>query len=336
MAEIKYQKLVNSLLVEVENLLKPYNLSLADAKKIATAVQYTSDFYIKQPEASTPWHIKEVQIANIAYYYPLNTLRCFDVIKKNLQGFKDLDSKSIVDLGSGLGAFSRAFSCFFKDISVTNIEDSIEAINLHKKIASINNIKWQQELNDSLKDSDLLTMSYSYTENISIPKNASSLFIIEPSTKEDFSRLLELRKSLLQNNWTLIGPCSHSEKCPLEDGRKDWCHFSFAIDLPDSIKKIESFLPWKNQSLSYSYLFASSKKFKDYDYNLRIIGRPRKEKGKSRQLVCRSEKREFLSVLKKDKFHLNLESGDKVKLIDEQKKGNEIRVSSPEQIIKLN
>ncbi len=82
----------------------------ATAQHIADCVLRMSDFYIDQPLAPTPWQERWCQIAQVAYFLPLNYLRaqavwdeCQKQIKKNNFEFS---RKGLIDFGSGLGAAS--------------------------------------------------------------------------------------------------------------------------------------------------------------------------------------------------------------------------------------
>jgi hypothetical protein len=141
----------------------------------------------------------------------------------------------------------------------------------------------------------------------------------------------------------------HQEKCPLlEDSKNDWCHDRTHFEKPEALQKIENLLPIKNDTLTYSYLFAKkdTHKFppspskvnstsKENISNARVIGDFLNEKGKTRQMVCRSPKREFLTQLKRHSQPTQFQRGD-ILSIDGNAKiiGNEIRVNNVLSVIK--
>ncbi|MCB0408374.1 MAG: hypothetical protein KDD34_09230, partial [Bdellovibrionales bacterium] len=111
--------------------------------------------------------------------------------------------------------------------------------------------------------------------------------------------LMSFRKLLIENGFFVLAPCTHQGLCPLlTHSKKDWCYDRVFLEAPDWFKKLESHLPMKNRTLTFSYLIAS-KKFKPHlpKNSARVIGDTLKEKGKTRQMVCRGQEREFLSWL---------------------------------------
>jgi len=64
------------------------------------------------------------------------------------------------------------------------------------------------------------------------------------------------------------------------------------------VEDLEALLPMKNRTLTYSYLLLS-REIQDQTWRgaARVIGDTLEENGKTRQLICRGAKREFLSWL---------------------------------------
>ena len=51
-----------------------------------------------------------------------------------------------------------------------------------------------------------------------------SVLIIEPALKEPTRRLHRLRVRLIEEGWTVFGPCLHQGPCPMLAAERDWCH----------------------------------------------------------------------------------------------------------------
>ena len=101
---------------------------------------------------------------------------------------------------------------------------------------------------------------------------------------------------LLENDYHIWAPCTHSDKCPLlEESDRDWCHDRFPPFLPSWWKNLEAGLPMKNQSITVSYLLARKKPLPSETKFVRVTGDPLHEKTKMRQLICRGPHREFIS-----------------------------------------
>lgn len=290
-----------SLEASISTLLKNWDLSLTDSKRIAEAVLKMSDFYIAQPEAQTPWQEKWCQIAQTAYFLPLNFLRAQSVyLESKARGFP-ISENEILDFGSGLGAGSLPWSLDYRG-SLVFVERSQQAQKLHSQILQ-KNARWISESEIRPAKNRTAVFSYSLTELSKVPDwahDCESLILIEPSTREDGRRLLEKRKDLLTQGFSMWAPCPHQEGCPLyEDSKTDWCHDRIHFEMPKWFVEIEKHLPMKNATLTFCYLLAS-KQPSPVVNQWRMVGDQLEEKGKTRQLLCRNSKRQFLAWMHRD------------------------------------
>lgn len=287
----------------ITGILSKWNLSLSDSRKIAESVLKMSDFYIAHPEASTPWKEAWCQIAQLSYFLPLNYLRSSSVFQEAQARQFPFEASELLDFGSGLGAGSLPW---LKDFSGRFVftEQSIEAQKIHqdilKELGFQGKAEWITEKQVSSRSGRTGLFSYSLTELEKIPAWAlecESLILIEPSTREDGRKLLQKRKDLLAQGYSMWAPCPHQLGCPLfEDSKTDWCHDRIHVAMPDWFRKIEERLPMKNATLTFSYLLAS-KQPSPVISKWRTVGDQLEEKGKTRQLLCRGPKREFLAWL---------------------------------------
>lgn len=338
MAEIKLQ-LLNKYIPLIEESLSRFNLSLNESEKISQSVKKLSDYYIENPKLTTPWKESFTQIAYLAYYFPLNFLRNYSMFQSISKTYGDLSYHSLIDIGSGLGSLSASLPNEWGVEKVYNVEQSGIAIDLHKELFVEENKKhlWKKSIENSSVENSLLSFSYSLTENLDIEKYldiSEDILIIEPSTKGDFRYLESVRTLFLEKKYHILAPCTHREGCPLSTGKSDWCHFSYAQELPEYIQEIERYLPWQHRALSYSYLFVSKKKKSKVEGLTRVVGNLLKEKAKEKQMICRGDKREFLSSLKKNPYHLSLDRGDLIDIDDYEEKGNELRLHPNSKIVK--
>lgn len=331
---------------EQQHLLKRLGVDPSDAKILAAAVKRLSDFYVKHPEKSTPWHENWVQIAYLVYYMPLNWWRASGVLNRGqqLNFFDGFDH--YIDFGSGLGSVSHAFDALglrFK--SGVCLEQGREAIEIHRSLAeySLTPLAWQSEASMSpIRPGTLAVFSYSFTEMQSLPKwvdDCDGLMLIEPSTKDDARRLQKLRSELLIQGWYVWGPCTHSKPCPLLiAGERDWCHDRFTWDQPAWLKAIESYLPIKNGTLPCAWMLFKKTPNTLSDLALaRVTGDLLEYKGYAKQLICRGSSREFLSWQKKIfKKYPRLHRGELVHIRqDVETKGNELRLSDEQDVFIL-
>ncbi len=325
---MRYFEIPKSLESSIQKVLEGLGVLISDVRTISQAVRKMSDFYIQNPEAQTPWDKDWAQIAQLAYYLPLNYLRARAVVEEGARlGFFD-GLSSVLETGSGLGALTAHFENHFSEVYCREI--STLANQIHQKLFSYPKNFLDKK---SHQTADAIAFSYALTElgfKKDFFKSYRAVLIIEPSTSQDGRRLLELREELIQEGFFIWAPCTHQKKCPLLHlSKRDWCHDRIHIKMPDWFLKIEEDLPFKNKTITFSYLLARKDKKHSFKTNLaRVTGDLLKEKGKKRILVCRNDKREFLSTLDRDGLNLELHRGELIDLdqYSFEEKSNELRL----------
>jgi hypothetical protein len=288
------------------------------SKSLAEDVLQLSDYYIHNPDSPTPWEKEWAQRASLVYYWPLNTLR-LQRIKSELMGqnfFVGLNH--FIDYGAG----AATASWVFKDLFVK--QHLLERSSIPQK--------WFPQFNwapsSKANEKSLTVFSYSLTELTTLPDwsfDSEALLIIEPSTQKDGRKLLELRQLLIEKSYSIWAPCPHQLACPLlTESKTDWCHDRVHIEKPQWFEDIEKYLPMKNNTLTFSYIAARKKPPPTSTWS-RLVGDQLKEKGKSRQLICRGPHREFLSWMHRDGEVPEFHRGDRIILENFEKKSNELR-----------
>ncbi len=306
-------------------------------KVLAEQILKLSDFFIDRPDDQTPWSENYCKQAYRHYYLPLNFLRAELVIRRGIEVgfFKNIDTT--IDWGAGPGTASFALA---KNLVLKNqilIEKSNDALRAFQDLQpQLRNPNQTTELNLKKINSDvkktMLVFSYSLTEMNTLPEGWNqfeALMILEPATKQDGRKLLELRNKLISEGFTIWAPCVHQQSCPLlEESKTDWCHDRVAVDAPKWFLQLEQYLPFKNKTITTSYLLArKTKPDFNFENKIRLTGDSLNEKGKTRQLACRGPAREFLTWMHKDIKAQTLPRGDLVTLhSDIEFKSNEIRL----------
>lgn len=310
---------------------------------IANSVQRLSDFYINNPEAETPWTDKFTQQAYRHYYLPLNYLRCEQVIKRGTEvGFFD-GLHTFIDWGAGPGTASLALANseikpqIKKQTLFDLSKNTLNAFSdLHGNLINKNYLDFL-DLRTAYPDkkNTCLVFSYSLTERNSLPAGYSdyeALMILEPSTSEDGRKLLELRQQLISEGYSMWAPCTHQLACPLLTlSKNDWCHDRVHVKPPTWFTQLEQLLPMKNKTITTSYLLARKQKPPaGLTAKARLTGDSMPEKGKTRQLVCRNDQREFLTWMHKSIEPQTFPRGDLIEIpLGTEIKSNEIRLKSP-------
>lgn len=318
-------------------------------KAMAESILKLSDHFIFSTGDKTPWDNKETFDAYLFYFFPLNYLRWLKVIEQtNRLNFFD-GVTELVDFGAGLGTASLALTQTLKSKikKIHVVEDSDKAINFIKTHQHFFNseLTFEKKFSESIISKEqVLLLSYSLVELESLPQwalNFEKIIIIEPSTQIVGRKLMRLRESLIQNDFSVAAPCTHQGSCPLlEQSKTDWCHDRTEVELPPWMQKIEFYLPMKNKTLTYSYLALQKNSKNTFDTKkseqqskpfVRVVGDPLFEKGRTRQLICRNENREYLTQLNREHKGKtwSYDRGDLIQLPDNiEYKNNELRIKN--------
>lgn len=330
----RYFSVPTELEQKIDSALKMhFKLSLQDSQKLAESIKKLSDYFIQNPEGSTPWHESWAQIAYLVYFLPLNHARIQAVVKEaqTQNFFEGLDR--VIDFGSGFGTASLALTEHFQRFTLV---EKAKDICSHFAFLPSDQSTWFDKASSFVQQQTTLAVfSYSLTELAELPiwaKKMEALMILEPSTQQDGRKLLELRQKLIEVGFSLWAPCTHQGKCPLlTQSKADWCHDRIHFEMPKWFANFEYHLPMKNRTLTTSYLLARKKKAPARAANIaRTVGDRLEEKGKDRQMLCRGEEREFLAWMHKQELRQEIPRGVLVELPeDAQKVSNELRLKSP-------
>ncbi len=310
--------------------------------QLAAEVLRLSDYFIQNPSGQTPWSETYCQNAYRYYFLPLNFIRVENVIRRGQQidFFKNFETT--IDWGAGPGTASLAVAA--NEVLRLQIKNQILIEKSGKAISVFSDLKSQLINPDSTTElylknlkcdpaKSLLIFSYSLTEMMTLPPQwdqFEGLMILEPATSQDGRKLLQLRETLIAKGYTLWAPCTHQQACPLlHESKHDWCHDRFHVDAPDWFRELEDHLPMKNKTVTTSYLLARKLK-PDFNFEnkARLTGDSLKENGKTRQLMCRSPQREFLTWMNKEMHAQVLDRGILIEVPkDSVQKSNEIRTA---------
>lgn len=322
----------------------------ADIKTLAASALRLSNHYVSNPLERSPWQEPWAIQALLAYYHPLNLSRASTVGRRGqarqfFSGFTDL-----VDIGCGSGAASLGLRPFapFERVHLFDRDHRVveRAARLHASVSNSDSelappaeissraLNLQSDPLPSFSPRHLIVLSYVLTELQDERESATlirrltssamgGLVIIEPSTSDDARKLQRLRHTLQEAGFYIWAPCTHAEECPLLlHSEKDWCHDRTVPLKPDWWEALESRLPIKNETVTFSYLLARREPPPKAPDLARVTGDTLIEKGKNRQLLCRSSSREFLSWfpqrLTKQLADFRFERGDLFQLGDNE------------------
>ena len=311
-------------------------------------MQQISDFYISRPTGKTPYELPGAPAAYLLYYTLLNHVRCAAVFAeaRDLGFFHGINR--FVDWGSGMGAAWLAVRHVAGDLFSSSFALDRSSRALDTQIALRRALSWEGKSHDVSVDEKNLraflgdgpargtmaVFSYSLTELDRLPDwvlDQESIAIIEPGTNQDGRRLLAIRADLIAAGYKIWAPCTHQGACPLlSHSKTDWCHNRVEWSQPDFYQAIEAHLPMKHRTLVYSYLLARKSIVPPRALSglARLTGDQMRQKGQTRQMVCRGSEREFLSWQHRHGEAPEFRRGELVRIPGEAvTKGTDIRVT---------
>lgn len=336
---LKAKKLPNTFEERRALALARLSQNLQDARALAPKIVELSDHFIHHVGVATPWKNAGTWPSYLKYFLPLNLARVLTVFGE-VERFLPAESiGEIWDFGSGPGTVHWALEeqAWLKPVPLYCLESAKEAVQAHRDLIALLPTHWQPTWNGYLKPGpqSLAVFSYSFLEmrgDLPDLKDFSHILIVEPSTRECGRELMSWRAKLMGQGFTPLAPCTHGHSCPLlTRSTRDWCHLRIGFEGPADWAELESFLPMKNRTLTYSYLLMSRTVTEPpYRGAVRVLGDTLEERGKSRQLICRSDKREFLSWLHKEQTPPVIPSGSLIPDLGETvEKSDEIRPKNP-------
>jgi ribosomal protein RSM22 (predicted rRNA methylase) len=150
--------------------------------------------------------------------------------------------RSILDVGAGPGTASWAALARWPEIAqITLVEADARFADLAVQFAQKSELPALQQaqvlkmkLASAASKADLVMGAYVFAE---LEERAAGqaalhlwnlteniLILVEPGTPRGFARIRNARAALLDAGAHIVGPCTHSNACPMSG--KDWCHFT--------------------------------------------------------------------------------------------------------------
>lgn len=271
--------------------------------------------------------------AYLLYYWPVSYMQisfAFNSCTPFLPN--DLQSVSILDIGSGPAPASMAIcdllsSIITNQIEVTLVDSSTKAMELAKRIygddnpnVKVRTIKTdlQQGLPPMSTKFDIIVMSHSINElwkdkadkverrsefinhiaeNL---KPKGLLLISEPALLETSRNLIQVRDILVKNGFGILSPCLKTDSCPALSSPNHTCHAEIQWNPCEPVASIARSAKLDRESVKMTF-FAFSKNTSvpiQYDNAIyRVVSDGMLNKsGRIRYLLCDGEKRIPLSA----------------------------------------
>ncbi len=218
----------------------------------------------------------------------------------------ELAVRSVLDLGCGPATATLAAAQVFGGLEAATLVDrDAQWLRLSERIlaaadarlaASSRFAALDLRLPIGLGEHDLIVISYALGE-LATPLTGivverawalarRAIAVIEPGTPRGFSTILAARDALIAADGTIVAPCTHAGRCPL-DGR-DWCHFDTRVDRTQQHQRVKAgTLPYEIEK--YSYVIAAKRVPEENRRAARIIKHPLKRSGHVILDLCTAE-----------------------------------------------
>lgn len=112
-----------------------------------------------------------------------------------------------------------------------------------------------------------------------------TILILEPALQRQTRRLMELREGFLVAPWSLEAPCPCAGSCPMLTLKGQWCVAELEWDPPRWFRDLDGAAGLDRRRLSFAYLLAR-RDAPARAASARIVGVPKKQKGKTQRWLC--------------------------------------------------
>jgi ribosomal protein RSM22 (predicted rRNA methylase) len=252
-----------------------------------------------------------------ATYAVMNT--CIQMIPKNFT------PESLLDIGAGPGTTAIAALDLWPELKLATLVEHHPCMNnFSKKLfdsftanTTFDHIQKDIQTFSPSRNYDLVTLGYvlgelsqnQQSEILTKAWNATNRFLIitMPGTPDGYQILMFARNFLIEHKATVLAPCPHNQKCPLEL-TTDWCHFSVRLHRTKAHKHAKhGTLGYEDEK--FSYLIMSKKELTQQP--ARILKKPIKKPGHvlidlctvegiNREIIPKSQKEIYKNSLKKN------------------------------------
>jgi len=222
---------------------------------------------------------------------------------------------SVLDWGCGSGIAAREFAAQAQAAHYVLWDRSAAAREFAaKKLREIAGAARVETARPAPEASfDLLLVSHvigelredALAELLGLAQRARAVVWVEPGERASSRALMALRDQLLPGR-RVIAPCTHSAACGLNrpDRERDWCH-SFAAAAPEAFtsahwREFSRRLKIDLRSVPYAYFALGPGAGTSLPGAIRILGRPRLEKGRAMIDACDEIGVRVLRVLERD------------------------------------
>ena len=215
---------------------------------------------------------------------------------------RELQVRSMVDLGGGTGAASWAAAEAFDTLERVEVVDaSAAALQLGRRLArhgppAVSTATWTRSVVHEAfvaPTADLAVIGYVLGELPealhrplvrTVTTSSRLALVLEPGTPRGYAAVLAARSLLVASGWHVLAPCPQDGPCPVAGRRGDWCHFAVRLDRSALHRHLKD-AALGHEDEKFSYVFASREPV--VPAASRVLRRPVRRKGLVQLELCR-------------------------------------------------
>jgi len=132
---------------------------------------------------------------------------------------------------------------------------------------------------------------------LTLARRSGTLVILEPAQRVASRALSRVRGALLEARLGVIGPCPHSDRCPvLAPGAKDWCVVDVPFRRPPVVAAVDDILDLDRRSITVSYLALSKQARDPKGAVMEVLSEPMRSKHGTVIYLCSARGRVALTL----------------------------------------
>ncbi len=207
--------------------------------------------------------------------------------------------REVWDLGGGPGVLSLAASTLLPDArflladlrqeALQWAESHLKGINLHTQRLRLPSLPEGKadlvllgHVLNELPERDQETLLEAVKSRLN---PGGAVVILEPALPAQTRRLMELRDTFLQTPWSIQAPCPCPGPCPMLALKGQWCVAELDWAPPEWFRELDEAAGLDRKHLTFAYLLAQ-RDGQTPSPVARIVGVPRKQKGKTQRWMC--------------------------------------------------
>lgn len=281
-----------------------------DEADLVRAIQELSQkFTVERENISDYLKDHRLTAAYTAFYLTTNYAKLAEVFKwLPVDWLLEIRKCDFIDLGAGPGTFGLAFKdwCGESSGKIYQIEKSKIMREQARKLWDGLHPEVQMEQFSAATSLPHSFLLFGHSANEMGAKEAINyikqidpdhILFIEPGTKSFFREVLEIRRSLLRDGFSVLYPCPSSGECPMAESENDWCHQFIQVQHSADVERLSQLVK-KDRRLLPLTVHAFSKTLKHQEKE-RIVRVHPSTKFSFEWEVCVGDKVEHYQVFRR-------------------------------------